>query len=566
MAAEPQIVRIVLEDPAGGRQPPPGRTTPFSGPFAPPASSPVNRLHPPPNPGAGPVPGSSAPPVTAPPPAPTPTPPPNPVLAGMGAQADKVAESNKALAEAMADPAYLSATLRLAAAQEQQRDLVRMQQELAEKAREALKYGPGGKPLGTDTTDAAKNQADKLTKASEELAGALADPAYWANLERLAAAQERHAELTREQNRLAEAAHNLAKHGPGGKPADPNPVLTGMGAQADKLAESNRQLAEAMRDPAYAAGQKRLLDLEKERVRLAKEGQRIADDARYGKGGGAGRAAGQQVAEAGGGRFTQIAAGAATGGMAGATAAAGGPLALAAALKDAVDKVKQMPADLMRAGGSAAARLADPRGQGLGTIAGAADKAATALEKIPLVGDTLGPPAKLLAATFGAVNDVAEAFVQRGRELAAYNGDLASSGARQDTARLLADMREADEMGAGLAKMTDGMTDLETLVREGLLPIKTFLVEVLGDAIKELLNAARVVLTFIRDAEGLLKKIIPDSVREYAARILKAIEGNQDPIDLMQDWLNAADGLGPMPTIPSGAASDPGMGLPVFTR
>jgi len=338
-------------------------------------------------------------------------------------------------------------------------------------------------------------------------------------------------------------------------------VVDDLAARADKLAESNRQLAAAMKDPAYAAGQKRLLDLERERLRLAKEGQRIAADARFGAGGGAGQAAGQRVAEAGGGKFTQIAAGAAAGGASGAVAAAGGPLALAIAAKEASAKVQQMAVDFVNAGGRAAASLAEP-GQGLGKIAGAADAAGEAVGKLGGAGGAAEGAIKTAAAGVRAFSDTVDAFVRRGRELASYNGNLASSSARQDNARLMADVREANETGPELSRLTDSMTDIEMLIREGLLPIKKFVIEVLADFVQFLKDAVLQMLNVLKEPSV----FTPDWLEEWAKKVLKALEQTDAPDSLIQDWINAADGLGSMPTIPNGAARDPGMGLPVFTR
>jgi len=468
MAVEPQLVRIVLEDPAGGRQPAPGQRPSWMPPPNPVPPGTTNRL-PPPNPNVGPQPGPGPGPQSGPtPPPPNPQPPPpNPVLADMAARADKVAESNKALAAAMADPTYLSATLRLAAAQEQQAELVQQQRDLADKAREVLKYGPGGKPAGTDTTAGVTAQAEAVAKASAELAGAIADPAYRASLDRLAEAQEKHAEATKEAAKLAEAARDKAKYGPGGKPAGTD-TLTGMGDQADKQEKANKELAAALSDPAYLAGQKRLLAVEEERVRLAKEAEKVADQAKYGARGAAGKAAADGVAERGGGAVAQLAAGAWSGGKAGASAAAEGLGGMPSAAGQVADELAGV-----------AQRIANNDVGSL--LAGTANTVADGLMQIPGPAGAVGAGLKVVTAAATAYAEVTEALVQRGRELMGYNADLAAANAMANVKRMEADMKEAESIGKDTGRLTENQADISANLRELILPIKELLVEVMAD-------------------------------------------------------------------------------------
>lgn len=102
-------------------------------------------------------------------------------------------------------------------------------------------------------------------------------------------------------------------------------------------------------------------------------------------------------------------------------------------------------------------------------------------EKMPIFGAQL----KLVSDTAGQVvasfHTVVEAFLARGKELSGYNPDLAISYAQADVKMLMADIREANQLGPGIARMNDTWTKFSLELREMLLPIKKFLVENLAD-------------------------------------------------------------------------------------
>lgn len=257
----------------------------------------------------------------------------------------------------------------------------------------------------------------------------------------------------------------------------------------------------------------------------------------------------------------------------GAMAAAGGPVGLAAAAVGVAEEIKkkitQAPIDGINALADAAKMAAGNDGMGL--FKKGAEAATGALEKIPVAGEAIALPFKVATAAATALADVAGVFVARGRALSGYSGELAGSAARADVADLTADIREAQVLGPDTARLMDTMTDLNQMVREGLLPIKQIVVEVLAGTLTDVKEAARGVLAILAQPSN----FIPKGLREWAERVLKALEGGADPDTLIQDWLGAADDLGPMPAIPGGGAPAPagfgragagGIGLPAFGR
>jgi hypothetical protein len=98
----------------------------------------------------------------------------------------------------------------------------------------------------------------------------------------------------------------------------------------------------------------------------------------------------------------------------------------------------------------------------------------------------LGPEGMAAGAALGAVkagvqafSDTVDAFVQRGRELSGYNGQLAATVAVTDVQKQLADMREADRLGPQMATLIEKQTQLDLTFRELLAPVKDFLLNVL---------------------------------------------------------------------------------------
>lgn len=145
----------------------------------------------------------------------------------------------------------------------------------------------------------------------------------------------------------------------------------------------------------------------------------------------------------------------------------------------------------------------------------AADMAAEGLGKIPIVGQVLESGIKAVTSTFTAANAVVESFVERGRELAGYSAELAGADARAEVKSLLEDIKEANDLGPDLARMTDLQSELSAELREALLPLKKFAIEVLNKVMELLIEW----LPYVRGAFDALIVATEQSAESISAAV-----------------------------------------------
>ena len=81
--------------------------------------------------------------------------------------------------------------------------------------------------------------------------------------------------------------------------------------------------------------------------------------------------------------------------------------------------------------------------------------------------------------------EVVQAFVDRGKELQNYNGELAQAGAMADVRSLMGDIREARELGPELARLTDEQSKLWDELRRDFEPVKRCILEWLVAGVQE---------------------------------------------------------------------------------
>jgi hypothetical protein len=86
---------------------------------------------------------------------------------------------------------------------------------------------------------------------------------------------------------------------------------------------------------------------------------------------------------------------------------------------------------------------------------------------------------------------VVGSFIERGKQLAQFSPELAMSGARAEVRSMMADVREAQELGPGVARMQDAQTELMGMLRDTLLPLKKWVVETLAGLMETLIKLAR---------------------------------------------------------------------------
>jgi hypothetical protein len=188
-------------------------------------------------------------------------------------------------------------------------------------------------------------------------------------------------------------------------------------------------------------------------------------------------AEGAGAAEAGG------LAGLASGAMA-AAPLIGAALVIGEKVKEAIKGVLAAPGAIAQ--GVAAPTIDIAKGNNMEGVMKAADGAATALGKIPLVGEFLETGLKSAVQVVRAFTSVVDAFVERGKFLAQYSPELQAANVGADIRSMLGDIREAQELGPGLARLTDAQSQLGDDLREMLLPIKQWIIEKLSGIMESL--------------------------------------------------------------------------------
>ena len=206
---------------------------------------------------------------------------------------------------------------------------------------------------------------------------------------------------------------------------------------------------------------------------------------------GFGRAAGniQTIQEAGGlgGIGKSLAGGA--GGMAAAAGPIGAVVALATQAKDMIVAGINQIGELAKSAGRMGEALAGNDFAGL--TSEASEAMASLVEKTGLAGEVMAAQIRAMMAVIQAYQQVAQAFIDRGRELSGYQGDLAQATAIADVRRLQADIREAQELGPAIARLTDAQSRADAELRELLLPIKEAIIQEMIPILELIASALR---------------------------------------------------------------------------
>jgi hypothetical protein len=198
----------------------------------------------------------------------------------------------------------------------------------------------------------------------------------------------------------------------------------------------------------------------------------------------------------------------------------GAGLVVANAAGQALASVFDQVAKKASAAGSVATPLA--AGRNLEGVSKAAHIASNALGTIPVVG---APAARILKAfttvTAEAINTM-NAFADRGRELAAYDGRLAAATANADVRRMQGDIREAKALGEKMSQMIEKQSQVEDTIRDMLLPVKEFILDKLIDFIQFARDA---LVTFLE-----LFKMLPGVNEDWADRMIEKLQ-KPKPVD-----------------------------------
>jgi hypothetical protein len=190
------------------------------------------------------------------------------------------------------------------------------------------------------------------------------------------------------------------------------------------------------------------------------------------------------------------------------------------------------------------------------TYAASQNLAADVVESMPLpLSKTLAEVGRSAGKVVEAFDKTVDAFVKRGEELARFSPEISSARAQADVRSLQSDVREAEALGPSLASLTDSQSRIDNDLREILLPIKKFVVEVLAGFLEKLADGVNVVKNLpaiIKETVQTLAEALGDIITFHGAEALKVIDGLPDrlarilkkdevPPDLMERFFTLAD-------------------------
>jgi hypothetical protein len=158
----------------------------------------------------------------------------------------------------------------------------------------------------------------------------------------------------------------------------------------------------------------------------------------------------------------------------------------------------------------------------LGAFKSAAESAGEGLEKLGPYGQAAGAALQSLTGVVESMGSVASAFIERGKELAQFSPDLAVSRANAELSSLFADMKEAEELGPGLARMTDAQTEMLGFLRDTFLPIKKWIIGSLAPAMEYVTATLQNIVIIGEDIYKALQPIL-DALGAIVQAITSAI-------------------------------------------
>jgi hypothetical protein len=192
------------------------------------------------------------------------------------------------------------------------------------------------------------------------------------------------------------------------------------------------------------------------------------------------------VAKAGASGGTATAAGGAeaagAAGALGGIAAAAGPVALVAlAANQAASSLRNMKGMVDALSSSAEGLAKNDLAQ---VQAGLDEFGEKVIGSVPILGDLANAQIGLIKSIISIPDKLSNAFIQQAHAISPYSGAIAGSEAQAEIRSIRADMREANELGPDMARLIDAQSRFDNSMRELILPIKKFLVEVLAERLE----------------------------------------------------------------------------------
>ena len=144
---------------------------------------------------------------------------------------------------------------------------------------------------------------------------------------------------------------------------------------------------------------------------------------------------------------------------------------------------------------SPTAASAAPAASGAASAGAAAEGAASGAS---VVGAGLAAVASRAAAVVeafvavgAAVSMASDAFIARGKEMQKYSGELTAANVQADIRSMLQDIKESQEQGPEIARLTEAQSQASTELRDMLSPIKAWLAGFLADILEDVVKFLR---------------------------------------------------------------------------
>jgi hypothetical protein len=153
-----------------------------------------------------------------------------------------------------------------------------------------------------------------------------------------------------------------------------------------------------------------------------------------------------------------------------------------------------------------------------------AQTASVALMALGPAGMAAGAALSVVASGAKAFLAVVQSFIERGKQLEQYSGELSAASARSEVRERLADIREAQEIGPEITRLVDAQLQFDTDMREIWLPIKKAIVDVLGAVMEELADVMRDMKPILIGLSAVIAELIKVAADAMNLHIPTAVE------------------------------------------
>ena len=216
----------------------------------------------------------------------------------------------------------------------------------------------------------------------------------------------------------------------------------------------------------------------------------------------------QEIKQFGASAAPESAAGAEAGGGSMAVGAAG----VVAVGLSAIGKFADKLGDAALAVGKFGQMLA--RGDNFNAVAFGVSELADAMKKVPFIGEALGGLLSGVTKVATAIHDTADAFSERGKQLAPFNTELAQAAVEAEMRKFGSQIQEAQTLGPALSELMIKQAEFDARLAEILLPIKKFIIEQLSGFIESMQSWMETIRNFFLEVIE-IGKTLADAARDF---------------------------------------------------